>query len=68
MKNKVEGHPNLVKDSVSGVIHNREINDRDRYRTAKRQALMNLDSQTEIARLSSEIDEIKSLLKQLVNK
>jgi len=68
MKNKVEGHPNLVKDTDSGVIHNRESNDRDRYRTAKRQALMNLDSQTEIARLSSEIDEIKSLLKQLVNK
>jgi hypothetical protein len=68
VKSKVDGHPNLVKDSVSGVIHNRESNDRDRYRTAKRQALMNLDSQTEIARLSSELDEIKSLLKQLVNK
>jgi hypothetical protein len=68
MKNKVEGHPNLVKDTTSGVIHNRETNDRQRYRTAKRQALMNLDSQTEIAKLSSEIDEIKSLLKQLVNK
>ena len=68
MKNKVEGHPNLVKDITSGVIHNRESNDRQRYRTAKRQALLNLDSQTEIARLSSEIDEIKSLLKQLVNK
>lgn len=68
MKSKVEGHPNLVKDSASGVIHNRESNDRGRYRTAKRQALTNLDSQTEIARLSSELDEIKNLLKQLVNK
>ena len=68
MKSKVDGHPNLIKDTTSGVIDIRGDDDRNRYRTAKRQALMNIDSQQEIARLSSEIDEIKSLLKQLVNK
>lgn len=68
MKSKVEGHPNLIKDVDSGVIDVRGDDDRNRYRTAKRQALMNIDSQQEIARLSSEIDEIKSLLVQLINK
>ena len=68
MKSKVEGHPNLIKDTSSGVIDVRGDSDRDRYRTAKKQALMNIDSQQEIARLSNEINEIKSLLQQLVNK
>ena len=68
MKSKVEGHPSLVKDVESGVIFNRESSDRGRYRTAKRQAMMNLDSQSEIARISNELDEIKDLLKQLLVK
>lgn len=68
VKSKVEGHPNLVKDTSSGVINNIENSDRQRYRTAKRQAMMNLDSQHEIAKLNDEISEIKSLLKQLINK
>jgi hypothetical protein len=68
VKSKVEGHPSLAKDTDSGVIVNRENSDRSRYRTAKRQAVMNLDSQTEIARISNELDEIKDLLKQLLVK
>ena len=68
MKTKVEGHPNLIKNTNTGVIDVREDTDRNRYRTAKRKAQMNLDSHQEIARLSSEIDEIKDLLKQLINK
>jgi len=68
VKNKVEGHPNLIKNTTTGVIDVREDTDRTRYRTAKRQAQMNLDSQQEIARLTTEIDEIKSMLKQLINK
>ena len=68
MKTKVEGHPNLIKNTNTGVIDVREDTDRTRYRTAKRQAQMNLDSQQEIARLSTELDEIKDLLKQLINK
>lgn len=68
MKSKVEGHPSLVKDTHTGVIVNRENSDRERYRTAKKQALMNLDSQSEITRISNELDEIKDLLKQLLVK
>ncbi len=68
MKSKVEGHPSLVKDTKTGVIMNRENSDRTRYRTAKKQAIMNLDSQQEISRLSDELDEIKGLLKQLLVK
>ena len=68
MKSKVEGHPHLVKDSETGVISNRENNDRSRYRMAKQQALMNMESQQQIARLTDEMDEIKGLLLKLLNK
>ena len=68
MKSKVEGHPHLVKDSETGVISNRENNDRNRYRMAKQQAMMNMESQQQIARLTDEMDEIKGLLLKLLNK
>lgn len=68
MKRKVEGHPHLVKDSETGVISNRENNDRNRYRMAKQQAMMNMESQQQIARLTDEMDEIKGLLLKLLNK
>ena len=68
MKNPVDGHPNLYKDSETGVITNRASSERERYRIAKRQALSNMNTESELASLRSEIDEIKSLLHQLVNK
>ena len=68
MKSKVEGHDNLYKDPETGVIVNRSGLDRDRYRLAKKQALESKASQVEIARLSNEINEIKSLLHQILNK
>ena len=68
MKNKVEGHPHLIKDSETGVISNRENNDRNRYRMAKQHAMMNMESQQQIARLTDEMDEIKGLLLKLLNK
>ena len=68
MKSKVEGHDNLYKDPQTGVIVNRGNVERDRYRIAKQQALETKQSQHEIARLSNEISEIKSLLHQLLNK
>lgn len=66
MKHKVEGHSNIYKDLQTGVIVNRESSDRSKYRIAKQQALMNQESQGEIKRLSMELDEIKTLLKQLI--
>lgn len=68
MKHRVEGHDHLYKDLETGMIVNRSTVDRDRYRIAKKQALESKSSQYEIARLSSEINEIKSLLHQLLNK
>ena len=68
MKARVEGHDHLYKDPETGVIVNRSFVERDRYRIAKQQALETKASQVEIARLSNEINEIKSLLHQLLNK
>ena len=67
MKNRVEGHPNLYKDKESGVIVNRETSDRARYRLAKEQALTNIESQQELSSMRREMDELKSLIKQLLN-
>jgi hypothetical protein len=68
VKNKVEGHNGLYKDELSGVIDNRESTERRRYRMAKQQALTNLESKDDINELKREIDEIKGLLHQLLNK
>ena len=68
MKNRVEGHPNLYKDTNSGVIVNRESSDRSRYRLAKEQALTNIESQQELSSMRREMDELKSLIKELLNK
>ena len=68
MKHKVAGYDGLYKDDDSGVIINRGESDRNRYRMAKRQAMMNLESQQEISNLKQEMGEIKDLLKQLLKK
>jgi len=68
MKQPVEGHPNLYKDSESGVIVNRQDSERSRYRLAKAQARANQNNSVELESLRNEMDEIKSLLKQLLNK
>jgi hypothetical protein len=68
MKAKVEGHVNIYKDTNSGVIVNHDNSERSRYRLAKEQAKQNLRSQDDISELKKEIDEIKSLLQQLINK
>ena len=68
MKQPVEGHPNLYKDDNTGVIVNRESSERSRYRLAKEQARANQQNSIELDTLRNEIDEIKSLLHQLLNK
>ena len=67
MKAKVEGHVNIYKDTESGVIENKDNTERSRYRISRDNAKENLQSKFEIERLSNELTEIKSLLKQLVN-
>lgn len=68
MKHKVEGHSSIYKDMETGVIVNRATTERDRYRMAKKQALLNLESQKEVSELRSEVNELKSLIKQLLEK
>jgi len=63
---RVDGYSGIYKDSESGVIVNRGSSDRDRYKLAKQQAIKNMESQDEIQNLKSELNEIKSLLKQLI--
>ena len=67
MKSQIEGHPNLYKDTDSGVIVNRAVTDRERYRIAKQQSRSSVNTEQELSSLREEINEIKSLLKQLVN-
>ena len=67
MKNRVDGHQSLFKDSDSGVIVNRESSDRARYQMAKRQAYDNIDSKRELSEVRKELDEIKGLLRQILN-
>ena len=68
MKSPIEGHPNLFKDTDTGVIVNRSSSERDRYRIAKEQSRKSMNTEQEISSLRDEMDEIKSLLKQLINK
>jgi len=68
MKTKVEGHQNIYKDTDTGVIVNRESSERSRYRIAKQQALMNSQSQDDIKQLADEVNELKSLIKQLLDR
>lgn len=63
---RVDGHTGIYKDPDSGVIINRGSSDRDRYKLAKQQAIKNMESHDEIKNLKSELNEIKSLLKQLI--
>jgi len=68
MKTKVEGHQNIYKDTETGVIVNRESSERARYRIAKQQALLNAQSQDDIKQLTDEVNELKSLIKQLLER
>lgn len=68
MKQPVAGYNNLYKDPQTGIIVNRETVERERYRIAKQQAIMNIDAQHQIAVLKQEMGEIKTLLQHLVSK
>ena len=68
MKQKIEGHTELVKDSDTGVICNRAESDRQRYINMKRTAQANVDSQSEIRDLKAELNELKTLVQQLLQK
>lgn len=68
MKQKVDGFAHIYKDPRTGVIVNRESTERSRYQIAKNNARLNHDNQQDISSLRREMDEIKSLLKLLLEK
>jgi len=67
---EVDGHPDLVRDSTSHAIINRNVNAyeqaKSRAAAAQRQRDEIRDTTREINHLKSEMHEIKNLLKELV--
>jgi len=60
----VKGHPNLYRDEQSGAIINCDNNSYIQYKNS----LQNRELQkNEIDTMKKDIDEIKSLLKELIN-
>ena len=69
---KVEGHPDLVRDTKSHAIINTNVNAyekaKKRAASAQRQRDEIRDTTRDINMLKSEMHEIKDLLKELVGK
>jgi len=68
---KVKDQPNLMRDPSSNAILNDNQSDYDEY-IARRDAVnkekeKSLNVEEDVANLKSELSEIKSLLKELVN-
>lgn len=62
---KVEGHPNLYRDEISGAIINCDSTAYNQYvNSISKQELR----KKELNEMRKDIDEIKSLLKELLNK
>jgi len=62
---RVEGHKNLYRDEKSGAIINCDITSYNSYLNMLEQKQL---QKSEIDRMKEDIDEIKSLLKELLNK
>lgn len=60
----VEGHPNLYRDEQSGAIIN---SDTIGYNQYKNLVNSKMAQRQEIEKMKNDIEEIKSLLKELVN-
>ena len=65
MRIPVEGHPNLYRDEYTGAIIN---TDAEEYRNYVNAINNREQEKLEIEEMKKEISEIKSLLKELVNK
>ena len=62
---RVEGHKNLYRDEKSGAIINYDSNGYAQYKKMKS---LRLTEKSEIQNLRAELDEIKSLLAELIKK
>ena len=68
---KVEGHRELYRDSTTNSIVNRNTSDYNRYMSQKKSKNEEAEKvdimEQDLTHLKNEINEIKSLLKDLVN-
>ena len=68
---KVEGHGELYRDSTTNSLVNRNTSDYNRYMSQKKiknEEAEKVDTmEQDLAHLKNQINEIKSLLKDLVN-
>ena len=68
---KVEGHRELYRDSTTNSIVNRNTSDYNRYMSQKKTKNKEAEKvdimEQDLTHLKNEINEIKSLLKDLVN-
>ena len=62
---KVEGHPHLYRDESSGAIINRNSMEYNQRLKVKRSAN---NQESELKKMREDIDELKNLLKMLVEK
>ena len=65
---KCEGYEGFYKDDQSEVIVQRNPTDRERYRLMKRTHALNSEAQHNVAELTNEVNELKALVKQLLEK
>ena len=61
---KVEGHPNLYRDENTGAILNCDDNSYLNYVRSREKRNVQKE---EIDKIKSDIEEIKSMLKQIIN-
>ena len=61
----VEGHKNLFRDEKTGAIVNMDTNGYSNYISNKRR---NSDKQAELDEMKSEIETLKTMLKELASK
>ena len=68
---KVEGHGGLYRDSTTNSIVNRNTSDYNRYMSQKKSRNAEVEKvdamEQDLTNIKNEINEIKSLLKELVN-
>lgn len=62
---KVEGHANLVRDETSHAIIN---TDTEQYRLTMRRRQILRTQRDEISSLKNDMSDIKTLLRELINK
>lgn len=60
----VEGHPNLYRDEKTGAIINYDTNGYNQYKNLVNNKVA---QRQEIEKIKNDIEEIKSLLKELIN-